>query len=319
MEYIVHKTNLKAIEEGYKTRGEIFKVKRAELRQTRSGKDYYDLVLYNSLGESPVKLWDVTEVISEGEFLSVYMTGVVDPKWGEQWKIKICQKSSYTGDEGFEIEEESFDISRAFSEISRVNLEDSTCKSLYFTAVNMFFGVRAEVSFLECPAWITYFSERGGLLKYVSLMLEALPNSSTYLNLDLVKTCILLHHLGSTEFFVPEDGDRFSISYKGKLSSPEQEISAVLNTIRIEAQNLGKPVDAAKYLVVEKICQAMFTDHQVCVEATYLQGLRNTAVVRGKMKKIFSKDPGKLLVYSKQGYVINTKYLNENVNVQKSS
>lgn len=320
MSTVVHKTHLATIEPGYKTQGEVFRVKEAKLKQTKAGKDFYVLNLMNKHGSGEVNIWDPHSVISEGEFLEMYMSGTEHQRFGKQWKVTLYSKSDYKGDEGFVDEEDVPDIQALVDRVQGYRFTDSTCKSLYEQFLADYFV--DEPDFSTCPASVTYYKRNHGLIQYTKNILSLVDSveACPFINMDLMRICAIVHHLGSLSCFsLSNNGNFFIANEIGFLSTPEDELGNRLEELRMRAQHKRKPVDATVFTVIQAVCKSIFTEVPVSEESLMLVNFARVSRGLETLQAIARKHSGELIIREGNKVYVNTTKLFEDKNGAQES
>lgn len=311
---VVHKTNLQEIVPGYATRGEVFRVKEVKLKKTAKNKDFYSVTLMNKLGSNTVNIWDPGSIIYEGNFLEMYMTGDEHSRFGKQWKVKMYSKSSYSGDDGFNDQEEVLDIQALTDRIQGYAFIDPTMDSLYRQFLKESFSLTEEPDFTCCPADKNYYKQQHGLLVYTKNMLSFVDSLTLcpFINDEFIRIAALLHHAGSLNCYnLATNGNYCVPNEVGILSSPHGELNNVLEDLRIKAQHFGNPVDGTMFKAIQAISNSAFTNKPICEESLVLINFRNIVLGMEKLHAVKKENPGVLLVPHLEGYILNTDKLFE--------
>ena len=322
IDYQAHKTNLEDVKVDSIIRGEVFLVEKLDIKKTSKLKDYYDLTVRNKHGPCTLKIWDPSAIISEGEYIELYLEGTEHSKWGKQWKVNSYIISDYPGDVHFKKEEYIYDPHQAHDYLTSLQFDDFSCKSLY-TVFNRDFlsgSIFEELHFVNCPADKYYFKGRNGLLDYTYRVVKSLDtiNLPSSVDRDILVLSSLFHGCGVLNQYELVK-DRFVMTEQGKLTDKSSEIAIFVRDLYTKAQSESLPVEGIIYQVIERTARSVFLKRDngqpldfVNIEGSMLYHMHKIVVQQNKLEQLFRKNKGSVIEPKTTGRItFNTKLMTD--------
>ncbi|MDF2650747.1 MAG: metal dependent phosphohydrolase, partial [Paenibacillus sp.] len=217
-------THIKSFIEGEEITG-FYLLKQADVKQTNSNppKDYFDIVLADTSGEIPAKLWEVSTVDKETFFpmMVVKVQGFVQ-MYRERPQIKVIRMRKAVEADGYALVDfiRSAPILPA-DLLASIHHATNTINDKVIRDIVAFCVSRVKDKLMHYPAakgvHHAYYS---GLAYHIVRMLELgdfVAKQRPFLNMDLIKAGIILHDIAKPEEMIAEMGIVTDYSLTGKL------------------------------------------------------------------------------------------------------
>ncbi|GGH29016.1 3'-5' exoribonuclease YhaM family protein [Paenibacillus segetis] len=233
-------------------------LKELEVKQTNSTppKEYLDIVLCDSSGQLPAKLWDASATDKETFFPMglVKVQGLVQT-YRERLQVKIIKIRPATAEDGVTLTD--FVRSAPISPNDLINTIKGVISSISdeeIAAIVSFCVDKVEDKLMHYPAAKTHHHDYfAGLAYHMVRMLEIgefLCKQRPFLNSDFLKAGIILHDIAKTEEMVAQLGIVSEYSVQGKLVG---HISMASNWITEAAIRLDYDLDSQKVLGLQHL------------------------------------------------------------------